>query len=114
MKPTKKQLQEMYNYAKELYDWITYNDIYDLKRIYSDISDEFWLDIEFWIDWNQDWWDDEIYCYIYMNWIGSIVFNWSCTWYNNEDEYKNAVDYLLKLNDEGNEIVNKILTFNQK
>lgn len=110
MKPTK----QMYDYAKEQYEWTSHNDVYDLKRIYNDMADEFWLDISFWVDWDRDWGDDEIYCYIYMDFIWSIVFNWACTRYSNEDEYKQAVDYLFYLQEEWEWIRDKILNLGQK
>lgn len=113
MKPTKKRLQEMYKFAKELYDGCTSADIYDLKRIYNDIADEFWLDIAFWIDWNEYGWDDEIYCFIHINCVGSLVFNWGCNRFTDEGDYKEAVDYILELEDEWAEIKAKLLNHNQ-
>lgn len=113
MKTTKEFLERMYEFAKEEYDWEDFNDIYELKRIYNNIADEFWLDIAFWVDWNEYWWDDEIYCYIHVNNIWSIVFNWSVNWYTDWNFYKDTVNYLLELQEEWEQIEKKVLNPNQ-
>lgn len=108
MKPTKETLEKMYNFMNELYENEGEPDIYWLKRIYNEFSDEFWLDITFWVDGCEYWWDDEIYCYIYVNNIWSIVFNRWVYRYTDGNFYKDAVNYLLGLQEVAEEIKGKI------
>ena len=112
MKPTQETIQRMYNLAKELYEDEN-TDIYWLKRIYNEISDNFWLDISFGVDWCEYWWDDEIYCYVYVDNIWSIVFNRSVNRYTDWKFYKDTVDYLLRLQEDAEEIEKKLLPLNQ-
>lgn len=114
MKHTEQYIEKMYSYAKKLYDWEDIYDIYELRRLYTDIAEEFNLDIAFWIDWNEDWWDDEIYCYIHVNWIWSIVFDWSCNNYTDWNLYKDTVNYILELEEEWERVKEKVLNPNQK
>ena len=112
MTHTEKYINDMYEFAKEKYDWNDIYDIYELKRLYNDIAEEFNLDISFWIDWNEYWWDDEIYCYVYVDNIWSIVFDWSCKNYTDCNFYKDTVNYILQLEKQGIEIKNKLLNIN--
>lgn len=113
MKTTKEFLERMYEFSKQEYDWEDIYDIYELKTLYNNIAEEFWLDIAFWIDWNEYWGDDEIYCYIHVNNIWSIVFDWSVGRYTDWNFYKDTVDYLLDLQEEAEKILNKILPINK-
>ena len=113
MKHTEKFIKEMYDYTKELYEENWYFDIYDLRRLYTDIAEKFNLDIAFWIDGNEDGGDDTIYCYVYVNNIWSIVFNRSIRRYTDWNFYKDTVNYLLELEEEAQKIREKLLTFNQ-
>lgn len=108
MKPTKETLEKMYNLSKELYEDEWEPDIYWLKRIYNELADNFWLDISFWVDGCEYWWDDEIYCYVYVNNIWSIVFNRWVKRYTDGNFYKDTVNYLLELEEEWEKIKNKI------
>jgi len=100
--------------TKEMYDWMKNayeegrTDIYWIKRIYNDFSDEFWLIIAFGIDWYEDWGDDSIYCYFVMFNELSIVFNWGCSEYNDWDFYKDTVNYLLELEENARKIKERI------
>ena len=82
-------------------------DIYWLVNLYNEFSDEFWLCVTFWVDWNEYWWDDSIYCYVYVDNIWSIVFNRACDWYTDPDFYKDAVNYLLYMDEEWKELLKK-------
>ena len=113
MKHTKKEIEKMYNFAKELYE-DEYMDIYWLKRLYNEIAEEFSLDVAFWVDWNEYWGDDEIYCYVHINNIWSIVFDWSVNRYTDENFYKDTVNYILRLEEEAEKIREKLLPINQK
>lgn len=108
------KIQKMYDYMKEQYEEMDFPEIYDLKRLYNDFSEEFWLDIEFWVDGCEYWGDDEIYCFVYINSIWSIVFDRSVKRYTDENAYKDTVDYLLWLQWEAEKIKEKLLTPNQK
>lgn len=104
MTHSEKYINKMYDFAKEKYGWHDIYDIFELKRLYNDIAENFNLDITFWIDWNEYWWDDEIYCYTHVNNIGSIVFDWSCKTYTDSNFYKDTVNYILELEKQGIEI----------
>lgn len=114
MKHTKEYIEEMYNYTKELYEWDDVYDMYELKRLYNDISEKFNLDVAFWIDGCEYWWDEEIYCYVYVDYIWSIVFNWSVNHYTDHNFYKDTVNYILGLEEEGQKIKEKLLNLNKK
>ena len=112
MKHSQKFVKEMYKFAKEeLEGWLI--DIYEVKNAYRDIAEEFNLDVEFWIDWNEYPWDDEIYCYVYVNWIWSIVFDRWVKWFTDENQYKEMVDHMLYLEEQAEEIEKKLLPINQ-
>ena len=108
MKTSKEQLQKMYEYMKEQYENEYCSEIYDLKRLYNDFSEEFWLDTEFWVDGCEYWGDDEIYCFVYANNIWSIVFDRSVKRYTDENFYKDAVNYLLELQEQAEKIIEKL------
>lgn len=106
MKTSKEQLGMMYEHMKELFK-NEYIDIYNLVRIYNRFSELYNLDLAFWVDWCEYWGDDSIYCFTHINEVWSVVFNRSVNWYD-ENSYKDAVNYLLELQDEATEIRNKI------
>ena len=107
MKHTQKFIKEMYKYAKSEFEgWLI--DIFEVMNAYRDIAEEFDLTVAFWIDWCEYTWDDEIYCYLHVNWIGSIVFDRWVKRFTDEKDYKDAVDYILKLEEQAEEISNKI------
>lgn len=108
------EIKKMYSFTEELYEWDDVYDIYDLKNLYNEIAEEFWLEIAFWIDWCQYWWDEEIYCYIHVNNIWSIVFDWSVNHYTDHNFYKDTVNYILELEEEGQKIKEKLLNPNKK
>lgn len=83
-------------------------DIYWLVRLYNDLSDKFDLGLTFWVDGTEYWGDEEIYCYIYVDNVGSIIINWACDWYDNKDYYKELTDYLLYLDECWNETRDRI------
>ena len=113
MQHTKEFINDMYEYVKENMDCDFY-DIYELQRLYNDIAEEFHLDIAFWVDGNYDWGDDEIYCYVYVDYVGSIVFDWSVKWYTDHKFYKDLVNYLLELEEQAMDIRKKILVTNKQ
>lgn len=104
----KKDLENAYQIAKELYDWEDVWDIYDVRRLYSNLAEELDLNIEFWVDGCQYGGDEEIYCYIHINNIWSVVFNRSCITFCDHERYKDAVDYILQLEEEGEKIKEKL------
>lgn len=110
MKTTEKTIQKMYDYSKNYYEenWGSIYDMYELKRFYTDFAEEFDLDVAFWIDWCEYWGDEEIYAYIYVNNIWSIVFNWSVNCYTDGNFYKDPVNYILELENEWEKIRNKL------
>lgn len=112
MKTTQETIKKMYEFARDLYEDGDL-DIYWLKSLYNDISEEFDLDLEFWIDGCEYWWDEEIYCYTYVNNIWSIVFNRWVRQYTDGNFYKDTVNYLLELQEEAEEIQKKLLPINQ-
>ena len=113
MKHTQKFINQMYEYVKEMYEESWYHDIYELKRLYNDIAEEFNLDVAFWIDWNEYAGDDTIYCYVYINNIWSIVFNRSVNLYKDLNFYKDTVNYILELEEQAEKIREKLLPINQ-
>ena len=106
MKTSKEQLGMMYEHMKELFK-NEYIYIYNLVSIYNRFSELYNLDLAFWVDWCECWGDDSIYCFTHINGVWSVVFNRSVNWYD-ENSYKDAVNYLLELQDEATEIRNKI------
>lgn len=113
MKHTEKFINEIYEYAKEQYEGDECLDIYWLKRLYNDITENFNLDVAFWVDGNEYGGDDEIYCYVHVDNIGSIVFDWSCKWYTDWNFYKDTVNYILYLEEQAEEIRKKLLNLNK-
>lgn len=101
METTKETLEEMYNFMDGLYKSEEIPDIYWIKRMYNEFCWKFWLDIDFGVDWCEYWWDDSIYCYVYVNNIWSIVFN---RWVNRYTDNKSTVNHLLELQKEAEDI----------
>lgn len=108
MKTTKKQLNEMYDFMQNLYSEHSFSDIFLLKERYNDFSEQFWLDIAFWIDGCEYAWDDAIYCYVHVNNIWSIVFERNVERYTDENFYKDAVNHLLELQEQAEKIIEKL------
>lgn len=97
-------------YAKQEFNRGTL-DVYWLKRLYNELAEKLNYHIEFWVDWCEYGWDEEIYCFIHVNWIGSIVFNW---WVRQYTDTKWLIDYLYSLEQDAKEIQNNILNYNKK
>lgn len=104
--------QEMYDFMKNLYEEMSIDWAYDLARLYNEFAGKY-LEIEFWVD-GQEYGDGDIYCYIYVNGIWSIVYNWSCGRYEDPNFYKDTVNYLLNLDKEGQEIKEKLISLTSK
>lgn len=109
MEHTQEFINKINEFVKEKYEEGWYHDIYELKRLYNDIAEEFNLDVAFWIDWNEYAGDDTIYAYVYINNIWSIVFDWDVNWYTDENFYKDTVNYILELEEQAMKIREKLL-----
>ena len=107
-----RNIEEMYKYAKGSMDWESF-EIFDLVRLYNEIAEEFDLDLTFWVDGCEYWWDDEIYCYVHIDNIGSVVFDRWVKRYTDWKQYKDLIDYLLVLQGDAENIKAKILHYNQ-
>lgn len=86
-----KKTREMTNYVKKFMDW----DLDELRVLYNNFSDTFWLCVSFDILGNEDEWS--LMCSVYSNKLEKyIIVEWNCKWYST-DMYNDLVEYLLDI-----------------